>query len=580
MTRSPATLSDPSAPSSVSDLPPLPPFLLALLAPYLTVFIAWFNAQFAAQLLHQDADHPLLQIDQHYDLRPVVVACAPYHHAQGAGAPPRYPVALLVRAEIVRAFDGTCSSPALAAHLRTNLVARQFVGLPLLGDTPSPDTLERFHTWLTIHQPDALFRDVLTFLDRVDPEDPAATPQVIDTFGMHSPAAPQSPAVVLMRFTAQLASQWLAVYPQDEFPVLPPDLDLHALRTNRAARSKAKGQRQLGYAVATARQVIAALAPHLPRAQAPLPDLLPPLIARIEQVIAAETTTDDQGQVHEKPAGQRDPYRIVSATDPEATFRKHTGHPAILGYNAAISVTRTRIRAVLTPTGSTPDSAVPEPILRQQQDAHQPLPPALVMDKAGGHGKTRARVHAVSDGQTRMVAHLPPAGGDDPTRFGPADFRATWDARAETVTAVTCPGNQTSTRLYRGGAGDGVRARFTVAEHCAACALWAQCRPADGKDTSHRTVFISDYHSHLRTARLVNASAEGQTLLANRWHVEAVISWLVHYQGCRRARRVGQAAAQCQLYQASAVRNLLQWLSRVKRGQAPAPPPRTARAAC
>jgi hypothetical protein len=293
-----------------------------------------------------------------------------------------------------------------------------------------------------------------------------------------------------MRLTAQLACHWLAVYPQETLPVLPADLDLDKLRTARASRSKAKGQRQLAHAVATARQVIAALEPHLARAEEPLPDLLPPIIAQIRRVIAAETTTDAAGQVIEKEKkkgtkGAEDTYRIVSATDPEATFRQHTGHPAILGYNATISVTATRIRAVIAPTGSTPDSDTPERILKQQQDHDQPLPEQLVMDKAGGQPKTRARVHAVSDGQTRMVAHLMTPGGRDPNRFGPEDFRVTRDPETQTVTAATCPAGKTTTTFYASGTGEGVKARFTVEQHCEDCALWKQCRPADGKADSH-----------------------------------------------------------------------------------------------
>jgi hypothetical protein len=44
--------------------------------------------------------------------------------------------------------------------------------------------------------------------------------------------------------------------------------------------------------------------------------------------------------------------------------------------------------------------------------------------------------------------------------------------------------------------------------------------------------------------------------------VEPTIAWLVRYNGCRQARRVGLAAAQCQLFQACAVRNLQVWLGR------------------
>ncbi len=60
-------------------------------------------------------------------------------------------------------------------------------------------------------------------------------------------------------------------------------------------------------------------------------------------------------------------------------------------------------------------------------------------------------------------------------------------------------------------------------------------------------------------------------MLRSRWQVEPTIAWLVRYNGCRQARRVGQAAAQCQLFQACAVRNLQLWLSRLDRGDAPMP---------
>ncbi|MBX0327370.1 transposase [Oscillochloris sp. ZM17-4] len=86
-----------------------------------------------------------------------------------------------------------------------------------------------------------------------------------------------------------------------------------------------------------------------------------------------------------------------------------------------------------------------------------------------------------------------------------------------------------------------------------------------------RRVFISDYHPYLRAGDAFNQTPEGRALLNARWQVEPTFAWLVRYQGCRRARRVGTAAAQCQLYQACAVRNLLLWLSRVRRGLAARP---------
>ena len=65
-------------------------------------------------------------------------------------------------------------------------------------------------------------------------------------------------------------------------------------------------------------------------------------------------------------------------------------------------------------------------------------------------------------------------------------------------------------------------------------------------------------------------SEEGKALLKERWRVEPVVGWLVRYDGCRRARRVGKEAAECQLFQACAMRNLWRYLKRAPRGAAPA----------
>ena len=110
-----------------------------------------------------------------------------------------------------------------------------------------------------------------------------------------------------------------------------------------------------------------------------------------------------------------------------------------------------------------------------------------------------------------------------------------------------------------------------LASQCRGCPLWPQCRDPEASPTGHRSVFIIDYHVYLREALAFNQSATGRALLAGRGQVEPVIAWLVRYQGCQWARRVGQAAAQFQLYRACALRNLLLWLSRVPRGLAPRP---------
>ncbi len=548
------------------DLPAIPPFALAVLSAFLTPLLAWVERLVFRQVLTRCADHPLVLLAQWYDPAPVIAVCASYRHPVGSpGAPPTFSLAQLVRAEIVRAWADSCSDPELEFHLASNLLLRWFVGLPLVGPTPDHSTLNRFHAWLTAHAPDALFRDVLRFLGRVDPEDPSTTPQIVDTFAMASPAqATPSPAHLLRHLCLRLARCWLAYAPPALQSALPP-LDLGMLaRPVHARRSDAR-QAHLQEAVTVTRWLVEGLTPHLPALDPALRAVVADYLAALAKVLADDLLTDADGLVRERSRRERGEHRIVSAVDLEATFRKHEGSPAVLGTNAVISATATRICAGVALTGSDPDSDAPIAALQQQQDADQPLPRFMIMDQAGGWGKTRARVEAVSDGQTHMVAWIPASGGSDRTRFTVADFQV----NAERTRCV-CPVGLVSTTVYRSGSGDGLSFRFLAAD-CAGCGDWARCRDPEANPKGHRSVFISDYHRHLQAGDAFNRTPAGQVLLSCRWMVEPVVAWLVRYQGCRRARRVGQAAAQCQLYQACAVRNLLLWVARVQRKEAPRP---------
>ena len=437
------------------------------------------------------------------------------------------------------------------------------MGLPLLGATPDHTTLSRFHAWLTGHHPDTLFRDVLAFLDQVDPEDPAATPQIVDTFAMASPAAPtRSPARLLLHLSARLVAAWQQHAPPASQCALPP-LDLGPLVAPPRTYTALQHQALLEQAVSVATWLMTDLTPRLCELDAPVRACLQPLLNALPKVIADETRTDTDGVVRERPRDAKGHYRIMSAVDLEATFRKHEPDPAVLGGNAMIATTATRIRAAVVLTGSTPDQDAPVAVLQQQRAANQPLPPYLIMDQAGGMGKTRAQVETVSDGQTRMVAQVPHTCVDGTARFTPADFRITVAGDA-----CTCPNGVTSQRIYHQPHGEGIEFRFYGTE-CRGCPFWERCRGPASKAYSQRSVYLSPYHAHLRAAAAFNATAEGQGLLRCRWQVEPTIAWLVRYNGCREARRVGLAAAQCQLFQACAVRNLQLWLGRLARKQAP-----------
>jgi hypothetical protein len=463
----------------------------------------------------------------------------------------------LVRAEFVRAWALSCTDPELEWLLASNLVVRAFVGLPLLGSTPDHSTLNRFHAWMAATTPSALFADVVTFLDRVDPEDAATTPQIVDTFAMASPAAPTVSVIHLLgHLLVRLVAAWPPSIP---LPAVLAVLDLPLLRHPPRWHTADERQQHLQRVVTTAQQVLAATTPVLATRSASERAPLNVLMQVLRKLIADETSTDATGRITELPSDDKATYRCQSALDLQASFRKHEGSPATFGVNAVISTTATRIRACVALTGSTPDCETPTAVVRQLQVAEVPLPPYLMMDQAGGRGPTRAQIDVLSDGQTQMVALIRPSGGSDPRRFSVADFRFN-----RTQTSCTCPNGVVSTRVYAHGSNDGVFFRF-LARQCRDCPLWDQCRDPDANPNGHRTVFISSYHAYLREAEAFNHSELGQQLLRQRWRVEPTIAWLVRYHSCRQARRVGLVAAQFQLYQACAVRNLLLWLSRRKR---------------
>jgi hypothetical protein len=181
-----------------------------LIGVFLTPIVAWLETLVYRPLLRRCAEHPLVLLAQWYDPSAVVAACAGFHHAPGTpGRPPTFTSAQFVRMEIVRAWADTCSDRDREELLTTNLLARWYLGIPLTQSAPDHSTLAAFHAWITIHAPDALFRDVLTFLDRVDPEDPATTPQIVDTFALESPvAATPTVAHLLAHLTLRLVRLW------------------------------------------------------------------------------------------------------------------------------------------------------------------------------------------------------------------------------------------------------------------------------------------------------------------------------------------------------------------------------------
>ena len=250
--------------------------------------------------------------------------------------------------------------------------------------------------------------------------------------------------------------------------------------------------------------VLAGLTPHLAGLEARFRTTVAAQLQAIQKVIAAETLTDASGRVQERDASTKGAYRIASAVDLEATLRKHQGDPAVLGSHAVVSTTTTRIRAAVLLPGSTPDSQAPLAVLRQLQAGGQPLPPVLIRDVAGGMGKTRADVAAVSHSQTSMVARVPPTPAAERGRRAASAFVLSADGQR-----LRCPNGQQSTQQYPPPTTDGVRFTFR-SRQCRGSQRWEACGGPEGQPNEVRLVYVTASHSYLSERPIVLNSSHAR----------------------------------------------------------------------
>ena len=246
---------------------------------------------------------------------------------------------------------------------------------------------------------------------------------------------------------------------------------------------------------------------------------------------------------------ERGEYRIISATDTDATIRKH-GKSVIPGYNAAILASANFVRDVEVYTGATPDGSTVAPSAATHLEQFGFAPERLVYDRAAGTPKHIADVHHASDGQTQLVARQIQHGQRN-GRFAPTDF-------TRSANGLTCPNGVVSTTAYRSGAGDGFHFRFTASQ-CQGCPLMELCRKPDAKAGGHRTAFISD-HALLHEAELAYLDTPAAKAdFSFRANVERHIAALTLHNGARRAKVRGLDKVHFQLTMAATAYNLKRW---------------------
>ncbi|MBI5305919.1 MAG: transposase [Chloroflexi bacterium] len=543
----------------------IPDFALAVFHLYFDALLLWLSDQTYLILLKRDPDHLLVKLGEYLNFTPLEAACAIYHHTTGPGAPPAHPVARLVRALLVKyLYDWSLRD--LEWHIRFNLVVKWFVGYPISAEGPDHSTLERFELWVCFKQHRTIFDETLRQIDVAFPDERRQA-QVGDTYALRANAA-KEPLVQLLRHTCQRllgtlrkidAAREAAVRAQfDEaalFGAKDERDEFHLTATERAARL----QTTVRAALDCARLVRAHLDDPVPLTTeqgTPVLEWLTYLDKMIaDEVVVVSTEHPATPQVTERPVEHKGAYRLGSATDPEATYRVHSGDgtKTDFGYNIQIAATENFVREVQAETGAQPDAVAIPNILQAEATHHDLVPEKLIYDTAAGNGKTRAQVNAITNGKTQLVAPLPPTHAST-GKYTPDQFQLSEDRLT-----LTCPNGQTTALAYASGSGDGRNFRF-LGLQCRDCPVWEKCRTHKPGSKQMRQVFISDYRREVETARRYNTTDAFKLDLRQRPRIERIIAALVRYNGARFARRRGKVKCDFQAKMNAVGYNLKKWM--------------------
>jgi hypothetical protein len=546
-------------------MPIIPDFALAVFHLYFDALLLWLSDQTYLILLKRDPDHLLVKLVEHLNLTPLETACASYHHTTGPGTIPTHSAPRLARALLVKyLYDWSLRD--LEWQIRFNLVVKWFVGYPIADLGPDHSTLERFELWVCFKQHRTFFDETLRQIDGQFPEERRQA-QVGDTYALRANAAKES-LVKLVRHTCQRLLATLRKVDTAREAVVGAQLDsvalfgapderdeFHLTATERTPRL----QTTVRAALDCARLVRAQLAVSTPLTTLQATPILE-WLSYLDKIIADEvvivpTENPLTPQVTERPADHKGAYRLGSATDPEATYRVHSGDgtKTDFGYNVQVAATENFIREIQAETGAQPDAVALPDVLQAEAAHHDLVPEKLIYDTAAGHGKTRAQVNAATAGQTQLVAPLPPT--HSPTaKYTPDQFKLSDDQLT-----LTCPNAQTTTLAYVSGSGDGRNFRF-LGLQCRECPTWEKCRADKPGVKKMRQVFISDYRREVETARRYNATDAFKLDMRQRPRIERIIAALVRYNGARTARRRGKLKCDFQAKMNAVAYNLKKWI--------------------
>jgi len=392
------------------------------------------------------------------------------------------------------------------------------------------------------------------------------TIQLVDTFGLYGRVA-KTYLVELLRDVCGKILPLLAETDPDFHLALLSELELMTLfgrpqdKITAALKGAERGQR-LQDVTGQVLRLSRLLTQHLDQTTHLLPEQqlgLRVLIAYLDKIISDETKVTannpddpDDVTITERKHGHKGCYRIVSASDFEATYRKHDNHKdAIPGFNATTLTTKIFIRETQVDTGAQQDNIALPDVLQAQHHYHHFFPDFVAGDMKYGYGKTRHLVAEVTNNQTRIIALLPNYDKRSDL-YNPRDFTLSDDGLS-----LTCPNNLTTTARYLTEDKGGADFRFS-AKRCRGCDLWDKCRGPDSKKSAPRNVFISFYRHQVEAAQLFNETDIAKQGLKERMNVERQIYALTNIFGARQAHSYGLKRTDYQLKMQATAHNLRQ----------------------
>jgi transposase len=561
-------------------MPILPKFALFVILHSWSLVLQLVSAVWYEQQLTRYRRHWLVQLHHLADLSHLEQVCTGFHAHNGLGAPVIHTSPRLVRALLVK-YLRDLSLRQTEEMIDNHILTKWFVGYNLFEAPLDHSTLDRFELWLFRHHPRLFFDEIIRMIDHLCPEDRQRL-QIVDTFGLHARAA-NTCLIDLLREMGRKILLQLAEVDPDRHLALLSQLNLIALfgaageKITPALKAKERAERlqQVGpQALRLHRLLCDSLdqAPCLsPDEQAPLRLLLAGLDKIITDEISITTPNPDHPAeviLKERKHGDKGAYRIGSASDLDATYRKHDDKPVILGYNPTVLGTKVFIRETHLATGAEPDNVAFPQVLQSQFDQHGFFPKQCAGDMKYGYGKTRALIEQLTGGQTQIIALIPDY--DKRTKlYGPRHFTLSDDGHS-----LTCPNHKSTTRRYRTEGKGGFDFRFP-AKLCRDCPLWDKCRGPEGKKSVHRNVFISFYREQIDTAHQFNQSDDFKQGIKQRMNIERLIFCLTNFHGARHAHSYGQQRTDFQVKMQATAFNLRQLVREMvkKRGPDLAEPP-------